>query len=95
MKKPTAAQIKKEADKLKEMKPKIKQFSFFGDDNHEQIEAQIRVLREALDEDEIEDLWSADDNYNVNEAARNAYDWMNGTNSDIKSLVDDWSSLIQ
>ena len=56
MTKPTAEQINAEADLLEKMKPNVRKFTAFGDNNHLAIEAQIRVLREGLDEGDIYDL---------------------------------------
>ena len=48
MKKPTKAQIEKEIKELTEIKPKVRHFSMFGDDNHKCIEVQIEVLKNNL-----------------------------------------------
>lgn len=61
MKKPTNKEIAAEAKKLDEMKPKVRRFSMFGDDNWAAIEAQIRVLEEDLDEDEIYEAYGNED----------------------------------
>lgn len=54
---PTDAEIDAEIEKLKEMKPKVRQFGVFGNDNHAAIEAQIKVLARRLSEDEAEDKY--------------------------------------
>ena len=55
MKAQTKKAIDAEISKLKRMKPYVQQFSIFGDDNHEKIDAQIEVLREDLDQDDIDE----------------------------------------
>lgn len=89
----STTQIKKEADTLEAMKLKVRQFTAFGEDNHKRIEAQITVLRENLDEDDIDDKWPPEDDYDLNECARNAMDWINCC-GDVESLSGDWKPLV-
>ena len=90
---PTKKQIDKEIKLLEEMKPKICQHSSFGDDNHAAMQAQIDVLRENLNEEEIDERWNPDEEYNLNDNAREALNYLNGE-SETKTLSGDWKSLI-
>lgn len=53
MNKPTPKAIAAEIAKLKALKPKVKRYTFFGDDNHAAINAQIEVLEKGMDDDAI------------------------------------------
>ncbi len=70
-------QIKEEIAKLEEMKPNVRRSSSFGDDHHEAIDAQVEVLKEQLDNDEIYDRFE-DGPQNVLDAALEAMGWMDG-----------------
>ena len=48
-------EIKKEIEKLKGLIGKIRPFTIFGDDNGKQLEAQIKVLEEKMDIDDVYD----------------------------------------
>lgn len=54
---PTKAEIKAEIKRLSAMKPFVQKKTFFGDDNHRAIEAQIWVLKHACDEDSISERY--------------------------------------
>lgn len=41
---PSKEEVKAEADKLKFMKPYIRQYSYFGDNNHQKVDIEIDVL---------------------------------------------------
>jgi hypothetical protein len=76
--KPTAAEIKTEIDTLKKMKPKVRQFSMFGDDHHAAIDAQIMVLQGDMDEDTICDRWDGEELSNLRDSALEARQWLDG-----------------
>lgn len=59
--KPNDEQIQKEIKRLEEIKPRVRHFSMFGDDNHARIQAQIDTLKEGLTEDQIYDRWDGED----------------------------------
>ena len=100
MKKPTKAQIEKEIKELTEIKPKVRRFSMFGDDNHKCIEAQIEVLINDLSDDQIEDRWGGDvcdesaPALSLYDNATEARAWLNGE-SEEESLAEDWRPLIE
>ena len=56
MKKPNKKQIEQEIKELTEIKPKVRHFSMFEDDNHKCIEVQIEVLTDNLSYEQIEDF---------------------------------------
>ena len=92
---PTQKQIDKEIKKSIEMKPNIVHFSMFGDDNWEQIEAQIRVLEDHISEDEVynqfdlEDAGAEDPQVS---SALEAAQWLFGHTKEAPS--EGWKSLI-
>jgi hypothetical protein len=98
MAKPIKAQIEKEIKELTEIKPKVRHFSIFGDDNWKAVEIQIEVLSEDLSIEEIEDKWG-DYSYgapslSLYENATEARAWLDG-DSEEESLAEGWHSLIK
>lgn len=83
-------QINQEIKTLKEMKPKVRRKTSFGDDNHEAIEAQIMVLEMGYDESIVYDAWG-DDDY-VLYLAMQAIDWRDH-GGDLPS--EGWQSLVE
>lgn len=95
--KPTATQIKEEIARLKEMKPKVRRHSFFGDDNHASIDAQIRVMERSMNEDAIYRFFEPDDseeNRSELDCALSARQWLDGESSDGKPS-DSWAELVK
>ena len=90
--KPNQEQIRAEIKKLKEMKPKVRHYTGFGDDNHAAIEVQIRVLEEILDVDDIYDRWDMDDH--LCESAIEAREWLD-EGGEPPSGPDGWGSLVE
>ena len=90
----TKDEIKSEIAKLREIKPKVIRKSRFGDDNWKALEAQIRVLEEGLNEEQIWSVWPDDkeDGY-ARDSALEAMEWMNGE-SEIDSLLEDWKLIL-
>lgn len=87
MKKPTPKAIAAEVATLKAMKPKVKRYTFFGDDNHAAIDAQIQVLEQNLSDDEIGRRFSGE----VQSEAFNARNWLEGDAGNPPSK--DWKEL--
>jgi hypothetical protein len=82
--------INKEIEALKEIKPKVRERSLFGDNHHDAIDAQIEVLEGlVVSEDDIYDQWSEE---NILDAAREAYEWK-FDRSGHDSLVSGWEKL--
>lgn len=102
-KKPTEKQINEEIKKLTEMKPYVRRRTLFGDDNHEGIDAQIKVLMKPMDNDEIFDEWpeqgehdddsdsDVDENESVRDHALQAFEWLEGESEE--SLSESWAPL--
>lgn len=78
----TDEQINAEIEALKAVKPSVRKVSAFGDDNHEAIDAQIRVLTERMSLDDVYDAWGDEDSdefeQHLLDAALEARDWMTG-----------------
>ena len=86
----TQEEIKKEIEALKTVRPKVKPYSFFGDDNLAQLDAQIEVLEQDLDSDDISDRYDhAGISEEIVSAAFDARNWRDGE-SDVDSLAADW-----
>jgi hypothetical protein len=91
---PTAAQIKAEVKKLEKMKPTVRLESFFGDNHHDAIDAQIEVLEDGLDMDTIDNRDGEEWKENVASAARDAYYWMTGEDINVPAPHVEWHSLV-
>lgn len=89
----TNEEINTEIAALKEMKPRVRRATAFGDDNHAAIDAQIRALSERMDEDEIYEEWPVeeDEECRDRDLARDAIAWMNGESDERPSA--DWADL--
>jgi hypothetical protein len=85
--KPTQHQITAEIEALREQVKIVRKVSAFGDDNVAAIEAQIKVLEENYDEDDIDDFIGDDQQ----DAARDALAWMDGDEGESPS--ESWEPL--
>lgn len=96
MKKPTDKEIAAEIERLETMKPDVRPTSAFGDDHHAAIDAQVKVLKEDMDENDIyaewEDVEDLDKEYSIISAAREAADWRDGEAKEKPS--DGWKELL-
>ena len=88
---PTTEQIQNEIAQLKEMKPHVRRFSAFGDDNRAAIGAAIKVLEHLLPEGAIYDRW--EDLQHLLDSALDARRWLDGAESVAPSS--DWKSLVR
>lgn len=79
----TKEEIQAEIAKLTEMKPRVRQFSNFGDDNHKEIDEQLYVLRTDMDDDDALELEGA---------AYDAYQWKQGDEDESPSAS--WEPLL-
>lgn len=84
-------EVQKEAETLREMKPKVRQFSAFGDDHHAAIDAQIEVLQEGLSDDDVYERFE-EDAQNIFDEAMQAFEWMSGENDVAPSVG--WAELL-
>lgn len=88
MTKPTAKAIAAEVAKLKALKPNVKRYTFFGDDNHAAIDAQIQVLEQNLSDDDIGRRFNGE----VQSEAFNARNWLDGDADE--ALSKGWAELV-
>lgn len=90
MKKPrTNAEVEAEIATLEELKPKVRRLSAFGDDNHAAIGAQVKVLRNRMDEDDAYERY--DDEDYLADAATEAARWLAGDEDEAPSVG--WKAL--
>jgi hypothetical protein len=99
MEAPTTEQVREVVAKLKELKPRIRQFTYFGDDNRAAIQAQIDVLERGMDEDEVYDRWDdGERDMHVRNSALSALQWYEtGEIEDAdgeNDLAEGWESLV-
>jgi len=107
MNNPTQKQINNEVAKLEKLKGKIQKTSAFGDNHVDAIEAQVRVLKERLTDQQIEDKSHHEDEdeddehaedeslwkQNVRDAAMDARNWLTGQVKEPPSKG--WLSLVK
>jgi len=93
-------EVKAEIQALKDCKPKVRKRNYFGDSLHDAIDAQIQVLSEDMNEDEIYGEWEDPDDpeamQNERDAALDAFAWMNGTerlDAEHESLAAGWLEI--
>ena len=102
---PTKKEIEEEIKKLKELAPVIRQTSLVGTNNkaqilvstnnRAQIEAQIKVLENLWDNDEIYDHYDhAGIEEEILDAAIGTRQWLDGEH-DVDTLSEDWEVLRQ
>lgn len=85
----TQKEIKKEVEALKAIRPKVKPYSMFGDDNLAALDAQVDVLENDLDNADIYERYDyCNSSEHVLEAALDARNWVNNE-LDIDSLAED------
>lgn len=95
MRRPKQADIDAEIADLKAIKPKVRQFSMFGDNHHAAIDAQVEVLEKDPPEEEIHE--NADSEGwpdNIRDAAIEARHWLDGE-FEYPHLVDAWKELVK
>lgn len=95
MEKRTGEEIRAEIAALVAMKPTVRRYSAFDDDNHAAIDAQVRVLSAQMDEDEIYEAFGEDaDGFtqHVLDHADFACFWMCGVD-DYEAPSADWMPL--
>lgn len=89
--KQTQESITAEIAKLKEMKPRVRAKTAFGDDNHRAIETQIRVLSERMTSDEADEKYGEAVDH-IRDNAMEAAHWLDGESSD-GSPSENWAPL--
>jgi len=92
----TTEEIKNEIEKLATMKPNVRHYSAFGDDHHAAIQAQIEVLENRMDNDDVYDTFGDEDSddfrQNVLDQADYAARWMRDEEDAAPS--EDWQGLV-
>lgn len=94
---PTQEQIDAEIVKLRQMMPTVRETSLFGDNNHEAIEAQIRVLEEDMTDNDVYAEWGTEDpeeNHYIIHSALSASQWLAG-DGETDTLAEEWESLVE
>jgi len=91
---PNNHNIKAQITKLQEIKPKVLRRSAFGDNHHDAIDAQIKVLEKGTMGDKAGNYFG-DDPQNVQDAARDAALWLAGQYQDYPDLVESWRELVR
>lgn len=93
----TPRQIQAEIDKLQDMKPTVIRASFFGDNHHDAIDAQIEVLEDELIDDydiynNLDDgTWAP----NVVDAAIEARQWRDDEEEKDFVPSESWKELVR
>ncbi|MDP2008215.1 MAG: hypothetical protein Q8K45_21295 [Rubrivivax sp.] len=85
----TSAQVLVEMAALEALKPTLRRYSVFRDDNHRALEAQLQVLVGRLDAAAAQQLFGADEPH-VLDHALHAAAWLT---SDIAAPSQDWKAL--
>jgi len=88
----TEEQIKIEIEALKTIRPNVIPTSLFGDDNLAAIDAQIAVLEDDMDNDDIYDTYDhCDSQESILESALQARQWIDDEeDSDCEGLACEW-----
>ena len=87
----TPEEIAAEVAALQALKPTVRRYTLFHDDNHAAIEAQITLLQEPDPEDAFED-YAIEDGEHIYFAANEALDWLRGDNDEAPSIS--WADLV-
>lgn len=86
----TQEEIKKEIEALKAIRPKVVPYSMFDDDNLAKLDAQVKVLEEDMDSDDIWDEWPGEESdMGIRSSAGDARNWIDGYGDD-DSLANGW-----
>lgn len=88
----TQKQIDAEIETLKSQKPRVPNFTAFGDDNWAAIDVQIEVLEKEMDQDAIDAKWPMDGEYHFYTAGCEAMDWRD---EDEDAPSKNWKSLVK
>jgi hypothetical protein len=90
LKSKTQKEIDAEIAALRELKPKIRRFSAFGNDHWKSIELQIAVLEQDMDNDDISGIIDPDEN----SIAYDTIQWREGRDVDY-APAETWKDLIR
>ena len=87
----TPEAIAAEIAALQAMKPNVRRYTLFHDDNHAAIDAQIQLLQESDPEAAFAD-YAIEDDEHVYFSANEAMDWLRGDNDEAPSVS--WADLV-
>ena len=103
MKTKTNEEIAAEIAALKEIKPRVRKCSAFGDDHHAALDAQVEVLERRMSNDKVYDRFEPTDNEDCDydegrsesilNAAVEALLWMNNEAADPAAPSENWKDL--
>ncbi|GAH46107.1 unnamed protein product [marine sediment metagenome] len=86
----TKEEIEQQITNLKGVRPKVRPHSDFGDDHLAALDAQVRVLEEDMESEDIWFTWPEGEYaMNIREAADEARNWLDGE-SEFDDLTKDW-----
>jgi len=91
---PSDREIQAEAARLVKMKPDVGRFSYFGDDHHTSMDAQVSVLNEGLDENGVYDRYAGGPYYLLR-GALEACRWMRGESDEDGPPSESWKTLLR
>ena len=92
----TRKQIQAEIDKLEDIKPTVLRTSFFGDNYHDAIDAQIEVLENDMDDDDIYNNQDSEEwAQNVVDAALEARQWRDDESEKDFVPSESWKELVR
>ena len=86
----TREEVQKEIEALKAIRPKVRPHSMFGDDNLVALDAQVVVLEDDLDNDDIYKEFSQIEH--TLSSALDARTWLD-SESDVDSLAEDYPTI--
>jgi hypothetical protein len=81
---PSKQRVKDEIAKLKELKPNVRHYTIFGDDNWKGVDAVIRVLEEGMEESQVWDRFDPENTSEFSPACA-AAKWLKGEIEDDES----------
>jgi len=88
----TQKEVEQQIEALRGIQEKVRPYSAFGDSHLDAIDAQIKVLEEDMENDEIEYEFESEAQ-NVLMAALDARQWIDGE-SDIDDLAADYPLIV-
>ena len=86
-------EIDAEIGKLEEMKPKVRHYTAFGDDNWAAVEVQIEALEKRMTDDACFDRWPNDASVEERNAAREASEWLYDETGEVEAPSTEWEPL--
>lgn len=89
----TQAEIDEQVKRLKEIRPNVRPTSAFGDSNLDKLDAQVKVLEEDMDSDDVWNEWPEDEgDMEIRMSADEAINWRDGK-GELEDLTEDWPMI--